>query len=85
MDYTGRNAVSPEGTKMLTGDGLPTEVVDRDGNVLGRQRLLQQWAWADDDNVIGLGCAGQCEDEFHSAMVVTSVDGEDVTQLGAYQ
>ncbi|MFI6817336.1 hypothetical protein ACIBG7_33405 [Nonomuraea sp. NPDC050328] len=76
---------SPDGTKLLTGDGLPTKVVGRDGAVLGEQRLLQQWAWADDENVIGLGCYRKCSNEFHSSLVMTSVDGKKVTELSTYQ
>ncbi|MFI6484189.1 hypothetical protein ACIBH1_40140 [Nonomuraea sp. NPDC050663] len=76
---------SPDGTKRLYGDGLPTPVLDREGKELGRQKLLQQWAWADNENIIGLGCYGECENEFHSSIVVTSVDGTKVTQLSTYQ
>ncbi|MEU6711170.1 hypothetical protein ABZ897_06775 [Nonomuraea sp. NPDC046802] len=78
------SAVSPDGRLLLGRDGLPTKITDVEtGQVAGRQRVLQLHAWADDDNVIALGCAGKCEDEFTNGLVLVSVDGKRMTQLAA--
>ncbi|KAB8196676.1 hypothetical protein FH608_008185 [Nonomuraea phyllanthi] len=82
VDYTGISATSPDGRLVLGDDGLPTRITDAaTGEIAGRQRVLQLHAWADDDDVIALGCAGTCENEFNNGMVLVSVDGERTTQL----
>jgi len=42
-------------------------------------------AWADDDRLIGVGCAGTCGNEFRNALVPVSVDGRKVIRLSAYR
>ncbi|MEU6999487.1 hypothetical protein [Nonomuraea sp. NPDC046570] len=42
--------------------------------------MLQLLAWAD-DNLIALGCADVCDDEFRNGLVLVSVDGERSTRL----
>ncbi|MDR8408417.1 hypothetical protein MTP10_06675 [Nonomuraea sp. 3-1Str] len=81
---TGRSAVSPDGRLVLGRDGLPTKITEvATGAVAGRQKVLRLLAWADDDNVIALGCAGECDDEFDNGLVLVSVDGSRTTQLAA--
>ncbi|GAA3544673.1 hypothetical protein GCM10022419_026090 [Nonomuraea rosea] len=78
------SATSPDGRLVLGGDGLPTEITEAaTGKVAGRQKVLQLHAWADDGNVIALGCAGKCPDEFDNGLVLVSVDGSKVVQLAA--
>ncbi|MEV0827095.1 hypothetical protein [Nonomuraea rubra] len=81
---TGLSAISPDGRLALGDDGLPTKITEvGTGQVAGRQRVLQLHAWADDENVIALGCAGKCENEFNNGLVLVSVDGSRMTQLAA--
>ncbi|MEO3863657.1 hypothetical protein [Acrocarpospora sp. B8E8] len=47
--------------------------------------MLQLVAWADDEHLIALGCAGSCEFEFNSALVLVSLDGKEVVQLSGYR
>ncbi|MEV1167241.1 hypothetical protein [Nonomuraea sp. NPDC049784] len=75
VDYTGISATSPNG-RLVLGRDVPADPV-------GGQKVLQLHAWADDDNVIALGCAGSCENEFDNGMVLVSVDGKRMTQLTA--
>ncbi|WP_061298578.1 hypothetical protein [Herbidospora cretacea] len=78
--------VSPNGRLRAGPAGLPTRITDVEtGEVVGRQRMLQLWAWVDDDHLIGLGCARDCDDEFESALVMVSVDGEETVQLASYR
>ncbi|MCT9931592.1 hypothetical protein N5079_15360 [Planotetraspora sp. A-T 1434] len=73
---------SPDGTLLAGRDGLPTKVTERaTGRVVGTQQVLQLLAWADDDHLIGLGCAGSCANEFDNGLVLVSVDGKDTVQL----
>ncbi|MEW9549884.1 hypothetical protein [Nonomuraea sp. NPDC050783] len=84
VDYSAESAISPDGRHVLGQDGLPTEITDRaTGRIAGRQNVLQLHAWADDDNVLALGCAGTCGDEFDNGLVLVSVDGKRMTQLTA--
>ncbi|GAA3254106.1 hypothetical protein [Nonomuraea helvata] len=84
VDYSRISATSPNGRLVLGPDGLPTKVTDAaTGQVVGQQRVLQLQAWADDDNIIALGCAGACKSEFNNGLVLVSVDGKRMTQLGA--
>ncbi|MEV6154084.1 hypothetical protein AB0L53_27425 [Nonomuraea sp. NPDC052129] len=78
---TGRSKVSPDGKLVLGRDGLPTRITDRSGAVVGRQEVLRLLAWADNDNVVALGCAGKCGNEFDNGLVLVSVDGSRVTRL----
>ncbi|UBU13159.1 hypothetical protein [Nonomuraea gerenzanensis] len=81
---TSLSAISPDGRLVLGRDGLPTAITEvATGEVAGRQQVMQLHAWADDENVIALGCAGRCENEFNGALVLVSVDGSRKTQLGA--
>ncbi|MFI7616025.1 hypothetical protein ACIBP6_32870 [Nonomuraea terrae] len=83
VGYSRHSALSPDGRLLLGPDGLPTKITDAaTGEIAGRQNVLQLHAWADDDNVIALGCAGSCENEFDNGLVLVSVDGERMTQLG---
>ncbi|MEV0235220.1 hypothetical protein [Nonomuraea sp. NPDC050786] len=83
VDYSRISATSPNGRLVLGPDGLPTKVTDAaTGQVVGQQRVLQLQAWADDDNIIALGCAGACKSEFNNGLVLVSVDGKRMTQLG---
>ncbi|MFG1960243.1 hypothetical protein [Nonomuraea sp. NPDC049028] len=79
--HTGRSKVSPDGKLVLGRDGLPTRITDRSGEVVGKQKVLQLLAWADNDNVVALGCAGKCGNEFDNGLVLVSVDGSRVTRL----
>ncbi|MFI7633774.1 hypothetical protein [Nonomuraea sp. NPDC049400] len=82
VHHSSISATSPNGRLVLGPDGLPTKITDAEtGQVAGRQRVLQLHAWADDDNVIALGCAGSCENEFNNGLVLVSVDGQRTTQL----
>ncbi|MFI7146570.1 hypothetical protein ACIBO2_16750 [Nonomuraea sp. NPDC050022] len=81
--FTGRSKVSPDGKLVLGRDGLPTRITDRSGAVVGRQKVLQLLAWADNDNVVALGCADKCGNEFDNGLVLVSVDGSRVTRLTA--
>ncbi|MFC4118715.1 hypothetical protein [Nonomuraea zeae] len=82
VGYSRISATSPDGRLVLGPDGLPTEITEAaTGKVAGRQQVLQLHAWADDDNVIALGCAGECDDEFNNGLVLVSVDGSRTTQL----
>ncbi|MGP4098110.1 hypothetical protein [Nonomuraea sp. KM90] len=84
VGYSRISATSPDGRLVLGRDGLPTEITEvATGRVAGRQRVLQLHAWADNDNVLALGCAGRCEDEFDNGLVLVSVDGSRMTQLAA--
>lgn len=81
----GLPAVSPNGRLVLGPPGLPTKITDREtGEIVGRQNVMQLHAWADDDNVLAIGCVGSCENEFNGGLVLVSVDGRRMTQLGAY-
>jgi WD40 repeat protein len=82
--WSSLSAISPDGRLALGPDGLPTKITEvGTGKVAGRQRVLQLHAWADDDNVIALGCAGTCGNEFNTGLVLVSVDGSRMTQLTA--
>ncbi|MFB4268981.1 hypothetical protein [Nonomuraea sp. GTA35] len=77
-------ATSPDGRLVLGRDGMPTKITEvGTGKIVGRQQVLQLHAWADDENVIALGCAGKCENEFDNGLVLVSVDGSRMTQLAA--
>ena len=84
-----RAGVSPDGTRYADRGEAPgpqTTVKDTaTGEVVGVQGVEQLLAWADDDHLIGLGCAGDCENEFRNGLVLVSVDGEHVTRLSAYR
>ncbi|MEU6782458.1 hypothetical protein ABZ912_24935 [Nonomuraea angiospora] len=84
VDYSPISATSPNGRLVLNGSGLPTKITDAGtGQVVGQQKVLQLHAWADDDNVLALGCAGSCENEFKNGLALVSVDGRRMTQLSA--
>ncbi|MFC4534256.1 hypothetical protein [Sphaerisporangium dianthi] len=79
--------ISPDG-RLYADSGRPpgpqTTVREVEtGTLFGTQTMLQLLAWADDGHLIGLGCAGGCENEFHNGLVLVSVDGKQVTQLSA--
>ncbi|MFI7423069.1 hypothetical protein [Nonomuraea sp. NPDC049684] len=73
IDYSGWSKVSPDGRLTLDRDLPPS--------VPGRQLVLQHLAWADDDNVVVLGCAGACKNEFDNGLALASADGERMIQL----
>ncbi|WP_433219537.1 hypothetical protein [Microtetraspora malaysiensis] len=76
--------VSPDGMLLAGRDGLPTRVTERaTGKVVGRQQVLQLLAWADDDHLIALGCAGSCGNEFANGLVLVTVDGKETVSLSA--
>ncbi|MFC4587250.1 hypothetical protein [Sphaerisporangium corydalis] len=81
--------ISPDGRLYADGGAPPgpqTRVRNVEtGEIAGTQTMLQLLAWADDEHLIGLGCAGKCEDEFHSGLALVGVDGEPVTRLSADQ
>ncbi|MFI6904012.1 hypothetical protein ACIBKY_22305 [Nonomuraea sp. NPDC050394] len=82
----GVTALSPNGALLLGDAGLPTSITDKaTGRVVGRQRALQLHAWADDESVLGLRCAGECDNEFHSALTLMGVDGSMKQQLSGYK
>ena len=69
---------------MLGRSGLPTKITDREtGKVVGTQKVLQLLAWADNEHVIALGCAGECRNEFDNGLVLITVDGSQITPLTA--
>ncbi|MCC5574237.1 hypothetical protein IMZ11_01100 [Microtetraspora sp. AC03309] len=86
-DYLAKESkagLSPNGRLLAGRDGLPTAVTERaTGKVVGRQRVLQLLAWADDDHLVALGCAGTCRNEFNNGLVLVSVDGAKTVQLSA--
>ncbi|HEX4812807.1 MAG TPA: hypothetical protein VFV66_08650 [Nonomuraea sp.] len=83
---TGHSATSPDGRLLLGPDGMPTKITNvATGEVAGQQNVLRLQAWADDDNVLALGCAGQCENEYNNGLVLVSVDGRRLTQLTPYR
>ena len=78
--------VSPGGTLLAGPDGMPTKVTElATGRVVGRQKVLQLLAWADDRRLVALGCAGACGNEFHNGLVLVSVDGRQTVPLSAYR
>ncbi|GAA4561362.1 hypothetical protein GCM10023193_24240 [Planotetraspora kaengkrachanensis] len=78
--------VSPDGRLLAGPAGLPTAVTELStGKVVGSQQVLQLLAWADDDHLIGLGCAGTCGNEFNNGLVLVSVDGRKSLQLAAFR
>ncbi|WP_049560616.1 hypothetical protein [Nonomuraea sp. SBT364] len=82
VSHGGLSRVSPDGRLLLGEPGLPTSITDRDtGAVVGSQEVLQLLAWADNEHVLALGCAGTCGNEFRNALVLVSVDGKEVVQL----
>ncbi|MEU8267897.1 hypothetical protein AB0B89_12075 [Sphaerisporangium sp. NPDC049002] len=80
-----RAGVSPNGRLYADGGTPPgPETTVRDvatGKVVGRQKMLQLLAWADDEHLIALGCAGACENEFHNGLVLVGIDGKTKVQL----
>jgi hypothetical protein len=82
----GVSAVSPDGKRLLGAAGLPTKITELEGGkVVGNQKVLQLHAWADDETVIALKCARECDDEFDSALALIKVDGTEVQQLSGFQ
>ncbi|MFD9950052.1 hypothetical protein ACFWYW_57695 [Nonomuraea sp. NPDC059023] len=82
----GVSPLSPNGTLRLDGDGLPTAITEKaTGRVVGRQQALQLHAWADDESVIALRCARECDNEFDAALMLIGVDGTEKQQLSGYQ
>jgi len=79
--------LSPDGTMYADGGRPPgpeTTVRDvRTGEVKGVQRMLQLLAWADNENLIALGCAGECTNEFNNGLVLVSIDGKRTVRLSA--
>ncbi|MET8144712.1 hypothetical protein ABZU32_30790 [Sphaerisporangium sp. NPDC005288] len=80
-----RAGVSPDGT-MYASFGRPpgpeTSVKKvATGELVGRQKMLQLLAWADDEHLIGLGCAGECRNEFNNGLVLVGIDGKHTVQL----
>lgn len=75
VDYSAWSRISPDGKRVLGPDMPPSRP--------GKQVVLQRLAWADDDNVLALGCAGKCGSEFNNGLVLVSADGERTTQLTA--
>ncbi|MFI6296076.1 hypothetical protein ACIBEJ_31085 [Nonomuraea sp. NPDC050790] len=82
----GVNALSPDGRLLLGDAGLPTKITEKaTGAVVASQQVLQLHAWADNERVIAMKCARDCDNEFESALVLTSVDGKTETPLSGYQ
>ncbi|MEV0597523.1 hypothetical protein [Nonomuraea cavernae] len=75
IDYSAWSKISPDGKRVL-GPGLPPSRP-------GKKLVLRRLAWADNDNVLALGCAGTCGSEFDNGLVLVSADGERMTQLTA--
>ncbi|MET8157253.1 hypothetical protein ABZT47_12825 [Sphaerisporangium sp. NPDC005289] len=77
--------ISPDGRLYADGGAPPgPQTTVREvgtGKLAGVQTTLQLLAWADDEHLIGLGCAGRCENEFHNGLVLVSLDGKQITQL----
>jgi hypothetical protein len=89
VDMNQQAGISPNG-KLIADSGQPpgpqTSVKDlATGKIIGVQPMLQLVAWADDEHLIALGCAGSCEFEFNSALVLVSLDGKEVVQLSGYR
>ncbi|GAA3828406.1 hypothetical protein GCM10022226_56540 [Sphaerisporangium flaviroseum] len=84
VEYSKESAVSPDGTRVIT--GRPLRVEERtSGKTVGRPRVLQLLAWADDDQLIGVGCAGECAYEHRNGLVLVSADGKKSTQLSGFR
>ncbi|MGP4104034.1 hypothetical protein [Nonomuraea sp. KM90] len=75
IEYSPWSKVSPDGKRVLGRDMPPS--------ISGRQVVLQRLAWADNDNVLALGCAGTCGSEFNNGLVLVSADGNRGIQLTA--
>lgn len=79
ISYTALSAASPDGGLVIgKQSGLPTNVVNRDGEVVGEQEALQLLAWADDDHLVALGgCVRPCQGkaEFRNGLVLVAADG----------
>jgi hypothetical protein len=84
VDYAGQSqaGVSPDGKLLVGEQGPPTSITElATGKVVARHRELPLSAWADDDHLIGRGCAGGCGDKFDDGLVLVSVDGRRAVQL----
>ncbi|GII77879.1 hypothetical protein Sru01_28610 [Sphaerisporangium rufum] len=90
--YSGRvKPKIPEPARTYSGEELErppadpgplTEVLDvATGQVVGRQKMLQVNAWADDGHLIGWQCLGECEDEFDARLALVSLDGSKIVRL----
>jgi hypothetical protein len=77
--------VSPDGRLFADGGRPPgPQTVVKDvatGEIKGVQPMLQLRAWADNEHLIALGCAGDCSNEFNNGLVLVSLDGKQTTQL----
>lgn len=85
VSATPQSAVSPDGKLLVSKfSGLPTEVSDRaTGRSVGKQKVLQLLAWADNDHLIAVG--GGAKSEFQNNLVLVSVDGGQLTALSAHR
>ena len=84
--------ISPDGTKAnagFTGQGnaAQTSVKSLDGGRTYNQPVQQLLAWANNGALVAWGCGTNCagSGEFHSRLVLTSLDGRSVTTLSGPQ
>ncbi len=84
--------ISPDGTKAnagFTGQGsvAQTSVKTLDGGATYTQPVQQLLAWANNGALVAWGCGKNCAGagEFHSRLVLTSLDGRSVTTLSGPQ
>ncbi|MBO3750757.1 hypothetical protein J5X84_32170 [Streptosporangiaceae bacterium NEAU-GS5] len=80
---------SPDGMLLAAAGAAPgPQTTVRDaatGAIVGTQVMEQLVAWADNDHLIALKCAGTCKNEFSNAYVLVKVDGTEVAQLTGYR
>ena len=84
--------ISPDGTKAnagFTGQGnaAQTSVKSLDGDRTYNQPVQQLLAWANNGALVAWGCGANCagSGEFHSRLVLTSLDGRSITTLSGPQ
>lgn len=51
------------------------------GDVAGHQPIENLQGWASNNSLIGEGCDASCANEFHSRLVLVSLDGKSITPL----
>jgi hypothetical protein len=81
--------VSPNGTMSpanANGGARPLTAIQnlKTGRIIGTQPVEDLQGWANNDNLIAWGCDAKCANEFHSRLVLVSLDGKTITPLSGY-
>jgi hypothetical protein len=81
--------VSPDGTMApanVDGGGRPLTGIEnlKTGKIIGKQPVEDLQGWANNSNLIAWGCDANCTNEFHSRLVLVSLDGKTITPLSGY-